>query len=179
MSFLLLFSLFCLDFLGAGVALCQTTTHFDHVCLPVNLQIVFTQPCVTENQVLFPKASDRKLCTLSVSLVPENYINNATDCSCLIKGAIDVVNQIGLSRFQTVNCFCFTYSMSMKRLVAPQSSSAFVARTSPVSCTLQSPTCPCGLRVDSTNLHRVRKESTWTPQTQSKKKCMESVWTLH
>jgi hypothetical protein len=93
MSFLLLFLLFCLDFLSAGAALCHTMSHFDRICLPVNLQVVFTQPCVTEDQVLFPKAGDCKLCMLSVSLVPENYINNTTVCFCLIKGAIDIVNQ--------------------------------------------------------------------------------------
>jgi hypothetical protein len=31
-------------------------------------------------------------------------------------------------------------------------------------CTLQSPTCPCGLHADSTNPHRVHAESTRSPQ---------------
>jgi hypothetical protein len=51
------------------------------------------------------------------------------------------------------------------------------ART-PQIC-MESARSPQGVHKSVQSLCRVHKESTWTPQTQSKKKCTESVWTPH
>ena len=67
--------------------------HFDFFLFPVNFGVVILEPVVAEDQALFPKSGDSQKHPLGVSLVPENYIYNLRNLSCLVGRAIDIEDQ--------------------------------------------------------------------------------------
>jgi len=67
-----------------------TTGHFDFSLFPVNLGVVILEPVIAEDQALFPKSGDSQKHPLRVSLVPENYVHNLGNLSCLVRRAVDV-----------------------------------------------------------------------------------------
>ena len=64
--------------------------HFDFSLFLVNLGIMTLEPVVAEDQALLPESGDSQEHPLGVSLVPENYIHNLGNPSCLVGRAVDV-----------------------------------------------------------------------------------------
>ena len=67
--------------------------HFNFSLFPVNLGVMIFEPVVAEDQALLPESGDSQEHPLGVSLVPENYIHNLGNLSCLIRGTVDIEDQ--------------------------------------------------------------------------------------
>ena len=73
-----------------------TTRHLDFSSFPVNSQIVFTEPRVSEDELLLSKVGDSKEGTFGVGFVPEYDMNNFHYGSAFIRGAINIEDRNGL-----------------------------------------------------------------------------------
>jgi hypothetical protein len=63
---------------------------------PVDFWIVFLEPGVTGDDVLFSKPSDGELDVFGVPFVVDHHINYASDAAHLVRAAIHVENRDGL-----------------------------------------------------------------------------------
>jgi hypothetical protein len=70
--------------------------HVNLFGFPVDLRIVFLEPGVTEDDVLFPEPGYSELDALGVPLVIDHHIDYTGEATCLVQAAIHVENWNGL-----------------------------------------------------------------------------------
>jgi hypothetical protein len=94
-------------FSTASTALRWTAGHLDFFGLPVDFQIMFTKPRVSENELLFSEVGDCKKCLFRMGFVPEYEINNLHYSSIFIRGTINIEDRNRFGEFKEMESETF------------------------------------------------------------------------
>ena len=93
----LVFVVLLLDLYPTGAAVAWTSGHFNLTCTLVNLQVVLTEPGISQYHILVAQTGYGKVSVFWVVLVVENNIHHFMDGSCFVGGTINIVHRDGTS----------------------------------------------------------------------------------